>query len=39
MGPKSTSSPWYSATSLVQISFIASMRSRSSLQRVSNRVP
>src|SRR6266404_2623264 len=36
---KSTMSPWYSALDLVQISFIASIRSRISLKRVSNTVP
>src|SRR5258708_10320827 len=36
---KSTRSPWYSAASLVQISFIASTRSRISLKRVLNSVP
>ncbi len=39
MGPKSTISPWNSASSLVQISRIASTRSRSSRQRSFGSVP
>jgi hypothetical protein len=39
IGGKSTSSPWYSASDLVQISFIAAMRSRINLKRVLNAVP
>ena len=36
---KFTNSPWYSGSSLVQIVFIASMRSRASLCRVAKTVP
>ncbi len=37
IGSKFTNSPWYSAFVLVQIAFIASMRSRMSLKRVFGR--
>ena len=36
---KLTNLPWYSASSLVQISFIAAIRSRSTFQRVAKSVP
>ena len=39
MRSKRTNSPWNSASSLVQISFIASTRSRITRKRVSNAVP
>ena len=39
IGSKSTNSPWYSASSCVQIAFIASMRSRMRLKRRRGSVP
>ena len=39
IGSKLTNSPWYSATSLVQMVRIASIRSRDSLWREANTVP
>ena len=36
---KLTNSPWYSASSLVQISCMAAIRSRSTFQRVAKSVP
>jgi hypothetical protein len=39
IGPNSNIVPWYSASSSVQIAFMASMRSRSSFQRLLNSVP
>ena len=39
IGPKSTNSPWYSGFVCVQIAFMASIRSRASLWRVSKTVP
>ena len=39
IGSKFTNSPWYSAFDLVQISFMASIRSRASLWRLAKAVP